>query len=841
MFGARRQGNTARSAVSCRMPMIGWRAPRLDRQTLRGLAGTCLSAAAGLTVLLFFLNLNVEDRTGLRRQVFPEVGFNGAPLLDDVGNAIDLEFLDDDPDLPRRFFSARWTGFWYLPDPSRIELHAAGDDRVDVWLDGELVIRRTPPADMHTQVRTLRLDGGVHELRVDYEQHGGVFNLRMEWAPPGGRPRPLPTYRLFTNHPRSNDVRLAYGLAWLESIAATLWIAVIGFSLAWLATLAWSRIGPQSTYGPYWASAFRVSGTAFRVGIAGPFGLAASRGTSPALEDGDPAIRGAGGHYLADGQSSRTPIAIAVLLALLFVGHVGVFGWRSITFDRRVTGDSMNYIDVARNLSAGEGLVQSAAGFNQPTFWGEDFSPDFPEKTRAGHNPGYSVLIAAVAEVTGLEHADAAFIIGPAAYAAALASAFLFAFRLLGPAAGLLAAAFVAHQIRWVFLRTWTEPVVIALVLVLLAVLARGATPRRAVVGGVVAGVALLVRSGFVPILALGGLACLLGHGSRLRQLLLFAAGASIAAVGPFLGEGQVYPPQTTIAAGWFSTISLGELPAEFLDRAGWTLAVPAGLGACAWWWAIRDGQPILPYRARYGCVLVIAWMVGWPAFLMAARVVVLTDMFDDRMLAPLVAVNAIATALLVWRLCPRRRRLPVAIAVFAVTLVLATVGDAIVQADTGTAQRLYGSSHRVLIGRNVTARILPEDGDRSDYAYRIATSPSGLWASRNLTPRDLVVGVGAVYYTYLFREQAPATVSFSPQPYFPEISGAKFNAVFLARCDRYDNLYLILSRLRRTWGRFALDLLAGSPAEPGTPAANFTRVADLPDGVVFRFTGCEG
>ena len=92
----------------------------------------------------------------------------------------------------------------------------------------------------------------------------------------------------------------------------------------------------------------------------------------------------------------------------------------------------------------------------------------------------------------------------------------------------------------------------------------------------------------------------------------------------------------------------------------------------------------------------------------------------------------------------------------------------------------------------------------------------------------------------YLFRQQVPATVSLSPQPYFPEISGAKFNAVFLARCGRYNNLYLILSKLRRRWGRFALDLLAGTPAEPGTPAANFARVADLSDSVVFRFTACE-
>ena len=820
---------------------VGLRLPRLDRQRLRRLAGGSIVAAAALSALLFFLSPGAADRTGVRRQVFTDISFNGAPLRDDIGDAINLDFLNDDPDLPRRFFSARWTGFWYVPEAGEVELHGAGDDRLDVWLDGELVIRRTPPADMHTLVRTLRLDAGVHELRVEYEQHGGAFNMRLNWALPGGRARPLPPYRLFHERPDTGDVRLAYGVAWLQRLVATLWIAVIGIALAWLAALVWSRVGPQSTYGPYWASAFRVSRTVFRVAIAGPLGLPASRGTGPSLEDSDPANRGTGGHVLADSNDPRTRRTIAILLGLLFVGHVGVFGWRSVTFDRRVTADSMNYIDVARNLSAGEGLVQSAAGFNQPTFWERDFTPHFPEKTRAGHNPGYSVLIAAVAEVTGLEHADAAFVIGPAAYAAALASAFLFASRLLGPAAGLLAAAFVAHQIRWVFLRTWTEPVVIALLLALLALLARGTTPRRAVVGGLVAGVALLVRSGFAPILALGGLACVLGDGSRVRRLLLFVAGASVAMAGPFLGEGQVYPPQTTVAAGWFPDISLSELSTEFLERAGWTLAAPAFLGACAWWRAIRDGQPIVPDRARYGCVLVIAWITGWSAFLMAARLVVLTDMFDDRMLAPLVAVTAIASALLVWRLCPERLRLPVAVAVFAATMTLATAGDAIVQADTGTAQRLYASSARVLIGRNMTARILPADGDRSDYARRIARSPRRLWVSRNVTARDLVVGAGTMDLPFLFRQQVPATVSFSYQPYFPEISGAKFNAVFLARCSRYDNLYLILRKLRRRWGRFALDLLAGSPTEPGTPAANFARVADLPDSVVFRFTACEG
>ena len=215
--------------------------------------------AAGLTALLFVLSPGAADRTGVRRQVFPDVGFNGTPLLDDVGTTIALDFLNDDPDLPRRFFSARWTGYWYAREAGEVELHGAGDGRLDVWLDGELVIRRTPPADRHTLARTVRLDAGVHELRVEYEQHGGAFNMRLEWAPPGGgEARPLPAYRLFRERPNLDDVHLAYGVAWLQPAVVTLWIVIIlGIILAWLGTLAWQRVGLHSPFGRHLESAFR--------------------------------------------------------------------------------------------------------------------------------------------------------------------------------------------------------------------------------------------------------------------------------------------------------------------------------------------------------------------------------------------------------------------------------------------------------------------------------------------------------------------------------------------------------------------------------------------------------
>ena len=780
---------------------------RFSSGTSRWWIAAYLAVTLVCTTGWLILGQRLAEQTGLRRQVWLANDFQGTPVINDVAREPTLDFLDDDPRLPRRFISARWRGYWYVPSHRSFTLHVVADDYADIWIDGERFARSSAAA------RAVRLDAGVHELQIVFQQYAGAIHLSFSGGSEDAYPLPLRTGYLFPTQPEPNLLRLAGIVDRLTLTVGILWAAG---ALAATVFILWRRRT---------AVVRALSATAFILW---------------GRRDGNNALPAAAPIRL---EGSRTRITIAVLLGLLFVGHVGVFGWRSITFDRRLTGDSMNYIDVARNLSAGEGLVQSAAGFNQATFWAQDFSPHFPDKTRARHNPGYSVLIAAVAEATGLEHADAAFVIGPAAYTAALIFTFLFASRLLGPAGGLLAAAFVAHQIRWVFLRTWTEPVVIALLLALLALLARGTTPRRAVGAGLLAGLVLLVRSSFVPILALGGLACLLGHGSRVRRLLLFAAGASIAMVGPFLGEGQVYPTQTTVAAGWFPAVSLSELFAAFLERVGWILvAPPAFLGVCALWRAVRDGRPIVPHRARYGCVLVIAWIAGWSVFLLVVtRLIVLTNMFDDRMLAPGAAVTSIASALLVWRLCPEGRRLSVAVVVFAVTMALATAGDAIVQGDTGTAQRIYGSAARVLVGRNMTARILPADGDRSDYAYRIARSPRRLWVSRNVTPRDLIVGAGTMDLPYFFRQQVPASVSFSPQPKFPEIPGAKFNAIFLARCDRYDNLYLILSKLRRRWGRFAFDLLAEAPAEPGTPAANFSRVADLPDSVVFRFTACEG
>ena len=208
-------------------------------------AGVFACAVAAVTVVVTVLSLVLSARanelTGLARQVYPETGFAGAPVFDDISPDVDLGFLDEDPTLPRRFFSARWHGFWYLPKGAAVELHGAGDDHLDVRVDGALVIRRTPPTEMHTQVAALELGAGLHEIVVEYEQHGGMYNLRLEWAPQNGSPRPLPPHFLFHAPAEADDIQVVPRALALRTLVSMVWMTLVPAGLLWVATRITAR------------------------------------------------------------------------------------------------------------------------------------------------------------------------------------------------------------------------------------------------------------------------------------------------------------------------------------------------------------------------------------------------------------------------------------------------------------------------------------------------------------------------------------------------------------------------------------------------------------------------
>ena len=502
------------------------------------------------------------------------------------------------------------------------------------------------------------------------------------------------------------------------------------------------------------------------------------------------------------------------LLVGLLAVHLLLFVWFSVTVERRVSPDSMNYISVARNAVAGEGLVQSAPGFNQPTFWEDDFIPEAPLKTRSTHNVGYSLLVAGVARVTGLEASDSAFALSAVAYGLAIVSAFVFAQRLWNAEAGLLAAAALALVLRREFLYARTEAISIGLLLALLALLAGPTTLRRTGIAGLVTGVVLLVRGEAMAVVALLGVAaCLMATEDRVRRLLMYGAGVILPLPGAFVGNGHVYPPQLSSQSARFTEASVGQLASSFGQATAAIFAVLALFAVLAWRRSRRDGAPLWRPDGRTGMVLAAVWIGGYSAFLFAARMIILTDEFETRLLRPLVAVVALCCAGLFWRLLAPQWRSLVAVTAFTASML-------------------------VNIGYNAT---LAATGYDRGTAARVAESARRSWMAANSRPDDFVIGQQVQELPY-FLTSSPAVASFSDAPYYPYLTREKVDALFRARCGTHRSLYLLL-RLPEP-GETVEDEVVRSgpfiaPLVYGNPAVDYRLVADLADGRIYRYTGC--
>ena len=182
------------------------------------------AAALVCTAAWLVIGPQAAEQTGLRRELFLVNRFAGPPLRTEVSDGISLDFLDEDERFPQRHFSARWRGYWYVPDGGSIAIHGTGDDWLSVHIDGELVLRRYPPEQMHWATEVVTLAAGAHELLIEYEQEAGAYALEVRWSPPSDRMRPFAGHRLFRRPPSMDDVRLAERAAWLGWTVTLLWV-----------------------------------------------------------------------------------------------------------------------------------------------------------------------------------------------------------------------------------------------------------------------------------------------------------------------------------------------------------------------------------------------------------------------------------------------------------------------------------------------------------------------------------------------------------------------------------------------------------------------------------------
>ena len=508
---------------------------------------------------------------------------------------------------------------------------------------------------------------------------------------------------------------------------------------------------------------------------------------------------------------------LSFLLIALSLAHIFVFGWRVMEVGKKSL-DSFNYIDVARNLSAGEGLVQSAPGFNQPGFWGEKFAPDFPPKTRSTHNVGYLLAIFAVAELTGIDHAGAAHLIGALSYAAVFALSFALALRLWGVGAAFLASSSVVWLSgRAVFQHAWTESPAVALLFGSLFLLIARAGGASFAIAGVLSGFAFIQRVAMLPLVGVGVLAAAMRKEKKALSLALFLLGSSVGVVRFFLerkseyGAYPLHPVRHIIHNFCIEMLA-------YLWKMGPFLAV---VGALMWILQRRQKtRTRMPdergenriFFLRAGEIVLLAWILGYSAFLFVVFSVFALETFaSSRIIYPLKIVTLIFGVGMLWRVLPIGR------------------------ARTVFAASVFALSVAVGIVRDVTALATKPEPDKA----RIASSELLRWAEMNISPNDFVIGNDVVDFPYYF-DHIDSVVSFSPwffRFYGPDlINEEKIAAIVDHRCGRHANFYLIVGRGARNkiFGPYLNRFVAGETVERAT------QVADLQDGLVYRLNFCD-
>jgi tetratricopeptide (TPR) repeat protein len=497
----------------------------------------------------------------------------------------------------------------------------------------------------------------------------------------------------------------------------------------------------------------------------------------------------------------RSKVVVLRLLVLMIIAYLALFAFVSLTRTRNFSPDSMNYVDVGRNIAAGRGIVQSALGYNEPRL---DPDREIPAPLTV-QPPLYPLMIAFLIRL-GVPAADAALLIAALAYAAVLIATYLLGRACFTEEAGLLAVAclLVYYPMTYVASYAWSDPLAIALMLTcfLLLALARSNRIPRAgfAAAGFFAGLAFLTRYalltaffvGLLPLVERGK------PGHTLRNIALYSASFGVVAVPLAVRNltiaGSVFGlAQNPSVTGFFAnlrdaTTALfgGYFEASGLDPLGQAALLAMLLVVCVVILVIQHrststGEVALPP----GTAHLVLWPAVYTVFLLYQATRTNLDPIGGRLIAPAGIVAVLLFAALVVRSSGRYASL-----VAFLVLLLALAGMARVAGAAAGPQ----------------APTVPQ---------QIAASPRLTWVAQNTTDQDLIIGD----YTYdvPFFLGRSAVVSFSHFPFsdWPEYS--LLDSWVQRHCAQYRRIYLVLrsghtAASRQAWyGPFIADIVTGT------------------------------
>lgn len=199
-------------------------------------AGAALAMATGIGLPLAAA---WRPPVGLDASIFDGLAPDARPIPVGLDATIDPTVLAAHTNIePDRAFAAEWRGQLVVTVPGVHHLRVRADDGVAVWVDGAAVIDRLDHRGELQLSEALRLEPGLHPIRIRYEQLGGDAVLRVWCSSPLWREEWDPIHaRSVPPEVTFDRVLLAERVPRLLSVGWSIWI-LLGLVLAGAAMLA---------------------------------------------------------------------------------------------------------------------------------------------------------------------------------------------------------------------------------------------------------------------------------------------------------------------------------------------------------------------------------------------------------------------------------------------------------------------------------------------------------------------------------------------------------------------------------------------------------------------------
>jgi len=172
-----------RARIACRTRAAYWYQRALPR-----LSGISLTSVQQRLDEIDQARLREQNlQPGLAAEIFADKQF-AKPWQKQVDPKLDLEWTKPRTAIPKDDFSIRWTGYLRAPAAGKYTLGLLVNDGARIYLDDQLALEETEGSRKRKPTqKTLTLTQGLHPLRIEFWDTGGLAKIHLYWRTPGSQ------------------------------------------------------------------------------------------------------------------------------------------------------------------------------------------------------------------------------------------------------------------------------------------------------------------------------------------------------------------------------------------------------------------------------------------------------------------------------------------------------------------------------------------------------------------------------------------------------------------------------------------------------------------------------